>query len=56
VGAAVMGALVLASLPGDAPDRRPPTTSFVRQSEPPVARLSTGTPAPAPELGRSPRR
>jgi hypothetical protein len=56
VGAAVMGALVLASLPGDTPDRRPPTTSFVRQSEPPVARLSTGTPAPAPELGRSPRR
>ena len=56
VGAVVMGALVLASLPGDAPDRRPPTTSFERQTEPPVARLSGGTPLPGVELTRSPRR
>jgi hypothetical protein len=56
LGAAVVGALVLSSLPGDAPDRRPPTTSFVRQTEPPAARLGTGSPLPATEFQRvSPR-
>ncbi len=36
VGAAVMGVLALGVAPADAPtDRRPPTTSLVRQTEPP---------------------
>jgi len=43
VGAAVMGVLALGVAPADVPtDRRPPTTSLVRQSDAP----RVGTPAP----------
>lgn len=51
VGAAVMGVLALGVAPADVPsDRRPPTTSLVRQSEAP--RL--GTPVPTVQQRRVP--
>lgn len=53
VGAAVMGVLALGAAPADVPtDRRPPTTSLVRQSDAP----RVGTPAPTLEQRRSPTR
>lgn len=56
LGAAVMGAVVLTSLPAEAPDRRPPTTSLVRQTEPPVLRPGGGAPLPAADLRPGDRR
>lgn len=51
VGAAVMGVLALGVAPADVPtDRRPPTTSLVRQSEAP----RVGTPAPVFQQRRLP--
>jgi anti-sigma factor RsiW len=51
VGAAVMGVLALGVAPADVPsDRRPPTTSLVRQSEAP----RVGTPVPTVQQRRVP--
>lgn len=51
VGAAVMGVLALGVAPADVPnDRRPPTTSLVRHSDPPPV----GTPAPTSQQRRIP--
>lgn len=49
IGAAVMGVLALGVAPADAPgDRRPPTTSLVRQSDSPRSPVAT----PGPPLRR----
>ena len=51
VGAAVMGVLALGVAPADVPnDRRPPTTSLVRQTDAP----RVGTPAPTFQQRRAP--
>jgi anti-sigma factor RsiW len=53
VGAAVVGVLALGYAPADNPgDRRPPTTSLVRQSDSP----QQGVPSPGVTLHRSPSR